>query len=80
MSVRMPADPNWRSVAGFTMAGGIAIVALFPVLPALALPPGAPLHPWAGTVQRIIVAVWFTCTIVLALRLLRVARSHPNDR
>jgi hypothetical protein len=38
-------------------------------------PLNAPLHAWAGVVQRIIVTLWFTCTIVLAFRLLRVARS-----
>ena len=29
----------------------------------------APLHAWAGLLQRVLCAVWFTCLIVLALRL-----------
>ena len=29
----------------------------------------APLHPWAGLLQRILCAAWFTCVIVLARRL-----------
>jgi hypothetical protein len=33
------------------------------------------LHPWLGLLQRVVLAVWFPCVIVLALRLLRVARS-----
>jgi hypothetical membrane protein len=80
MSLRMRDDPDWRAAAGFAMAAGLAIVALFPVLPALALPPDAPLHAWAGAVQRVIVAVWFTCTIALAVRLLRLARRDPAHR
>jgi hypothetical protein len=41
---------------------------------ALAEGPGTPLHPWIGLFQWVMVALWETCTIVLALRLLRVTR------
>jgi hypothetical protein len=34
-------------------------------------PDDTPLHLWAGLAQRVVPAVWFSCTIVLALRLRR---------
>jgi hypothetical protein len=34
-----------------------------------ALEPGSPLEPWAGAAQRVLIAVWFACMIVVALRL-----------
>jgi hypothetical protein len=34
-----------------------------------AIDEGAPLHPWAGLIQRILCAVWFAWLIVLAVRL-----------
>jgi len=34
----------------------------------------APLHPWLGLIQRAILAVWFLCLVILALRLRRVGR------
>jgi len=37
------------------------------------------LHQWWGLLQRVTVAVWFTCTIVLALRLLRVQRATEGN-
>jgi len=46
----------------------------------LVRPPGAPLHPWWGLFQWVLLAVWFPCTVVLALRLLRVARAADAPR
>jgi hypothetical protein len=69
------ADPRWRGVATYGLASGIAIVALFVMTFALVVPPDAPLHSWGGLVQRVTLAVWFPRTVVLALRLLRVARA-----
>jgi hypothetical protein len=43
-------------------------------------PDDAPLHPWAGLAQRVVLAVWFPCMIVLALRLLRVTRAAEAPR
>jgi hypothetical protein len=40
-----------------------------------ALPEGAPLHPWWGLLNWSALALWVTCTAVLAGRLLRVART-----
>jgi hypothetical membrane protein len=75
MSRRMVGDPRWRAVGAYALASGVAILVLFVAFGALALSAGAPLHPWAGVVQRVTVTVWFACTMVLALRLLRIARA-----
>ncbi len=80
MSRRMAGDPRWRSIATYTLASGIAIVVLFLATFALVIPPDAPLHSWGGLVQRVTIAVWFPCLIVLALRLLRVARAADAPR
>lgn len=75
MSPRMAGDPRWRNLAVYALVTGIAIVVLFFAQPVLVIPDRAPLHSWAGVVQRVIVMVWFTCTIILALRLRRVATT-----
>jgi hypothetical membrane protein len=75
MSWRMAADPRWRSLAAYTATTGLVMVALFVALGRLAVPDEAPLHKWAGLGQRMIVVIWFACTIVNAVRLLRVARA-----
>lgn len=75
VSRRMRADPQWRGLATYALVAGIAAAILFVGIGVLVAPDGAPLHPWAGLYQRLLLAVWFPCTIVLALRLLRVART-----
>jgi hypothetical membrane protein len=79
ISRRMAHDPRWRSVATSALASGIAIIVLFLGTGRLAVADDAPLHQWAGLLQRVTVAVWFTCTIVLALRLLRVQRATEGN-
>src|SRR5215210_5430410 len=74
MSRRMAGDPRWRSVATYALATGIAVLVLLLAGVGLVRAPGAPLHPWWGLFQWVLLAVWFPCTVVLALRLLRVAR------
>ena len=76
----MAGDPRWRSVATYALTSGIAIAVLFLATFALAVPPDAPLHPWGGLLQRVAIAVWFPCTIILALRLLRVTRAADASR
>jgi hypothetical membrane protein len=71
-SKRMKTDPRWRDLAIYTLCTGMVILVLFVTLGFFAIDDGAPLHPWAGLVQRILCAVWFTCTIVLAVRLRRL--------
>lgn len=75
MSRRMARDPKWRSFATYALVSGIAIIVLFVATGRLAVPDDAPLHDWAGLLQRLTVGVWFTCTIVLAVRLRRIEKS-----
>ena len=75
MSRRLAGDPRWRNLAPYALATGIALVVLFFAFGALAEQPGAPLHAWMGLFQWVMVVVWFTCTVVLALRLLRLTRA-----
>ncbi len=80
ISRRMAGDPRWRSLATYVLASGIAIVVLFVATFTLVIPPDAPLHGWGGLIQRVTLAVWFPCTVILALRMLRVARAAGAPR
>jgi hypothetical membrane protein len=75
LSRRLVRDPRWRNLASYALASGIAIVVLLLAFGPLAEESGTPLHPWMGLFEWVIVAVWFACTIVLSLRLMRVARA-----
>ena len=75
ISRRMNADPRWRNLATYTMWTGIAMLLLFIIVGFFAVDDGTPLHPWAGLLQRVLVAVWFACTIVLAVRLRGIPTS-----
>ena len=78
ISRRMRRDPEWSGIASYVLASGILMLLLFFAV-AYALEPGSPLQPWAGAVQRVLVAVWFACTSVVALRALR-KRVNTMDR
>jgi hypothetical membrane protein len=80
LSRRMAADPRWGGLATYALATGIAWLVLLVTFGVLVMPDDAPLHPWAGLAQRVVLAVWFSCTIVLALRLLRVTRAADPQR
>jgi hypothetical protein len=58
------------------MSSGVAVLLLFVTIGLLAVDDAAPLHPWAGLLQRILCAVWFTCTIVLAIRLRGLSQTN----
>jgi len=73
-SRRMRVDPHWRDLSTYTIATSIVMLVLFIALGFFAIDDGTPLHPWAGLLQRVLCAVWFTLLIVLAVRLRRVAR------
>ena len=66
---------RWRGLARYTLLTSGALAFLFLVMAALAISSSAPLHPWAGLIQRLVLAVWFPCLIALAARLLQVSRS-----
>ena len=80
MSRRMAGDPRWRRVATYALATGIAVLLLLLAGAGLVRPRGAPLHPSWGLFQWALLAVWFPCTVVLALRLLGVARAADAPR
>jgi len=74
ISRRMTSDRRWRSVASYVLASGVTIVALFLLIMGFARTEDAPLHPWVGLLQRLILAAWFPCIILLGLRLWHVGR------
>jgi hypothetical membrane protein len=73
-SRRLSDDPLWNDLSTYTFVTGIVVLVLFVAFAAFAIEDGTPLHPWAGLIQRVLCAVWFTWFIVLALRLRRVSR------
>lgn len=75
LSRRLARDPKWRGLATYTLATGIVATILFFGLPVLVVPDDALLHEWAGLYQRLVLAVWFPCLIILSLRLRRIARK-----
>jgi hypothetical protein len=80
ISRRLAADPRWRSLAASALAAGATIVVLFLAIGVLASTPDAPFYSWFGLAQRVLIAVYVPCTIVLALRLLRVASTTDAKR
>jgi len=78
LSWRMSGDPRWRDLATFARASGVALLVLAVAFNVLARAPEAPLYAWAGILQRVSVAVWFACTIVLAWRL-RATSALPAE-
>jgi hypothetical membrane protein len=75
VSRRMRADGRWRDLSAYTLSSGVAVLILFVAVGFFAIEDGTPLHPWAGLVQRILCAVWFTWLIVAARRLRALARG-----
>jgi hypothetical membrane protein len=76
LSRRMAADPRWRDLSSYVLATGIVMLVLFIALGCFAIGDGTPLHEWAGLLQRVLAAVWFTCTVVMARRTLRLGRER----
>jgi len=75
MSRRMARDPRWQSLASYALATGIATLLLLLSGARFVRPPGALLHLWRGLFQWVLLAVWLSCTVILAFRLLRGARA-----
>ena len=78
-SRRMSADERWRGLAAYTRWSGVVVLVLFSLLGLFAIDDGAPLHPWVGLVQRVLVAVWFVWMIVVALRVGAMRSATPGD-
>lgn len=78
LSRSMAREPRWQRLAGYALTTGIAILVVIPLHSLLALPADAPLHPWWGLFNWSAITLWLTCTLVLALRLMRVARAAPS--
>ncbi len=75
----MIVDPRWRDLSSYTMYSGVAVLVLFVVVGFFAVDDGAPLHPWAGPLQRVLCAVMFACMIVLAARIALSLRTHNGN-
>jgi hypothetical membrane protein len=78
-SARLRGDPRWRGLAGYTLVTGMALFASFFALGLLALRPGAPLHELLGLLQRLVLAAWLPCLVVLALRLRGAGTVQPSS-
>ena len=79
LSRRMRRDQSWRGLATYTLGSGLVLLTLAVVGAVFVRPDAAPLHDWAGLVQRIMVlAVLFPCRIALGVRLLSIART-PHE-
>lgn len=78
-SRRMAANPRWRNLSTYTLASGVALLAFFVASGILVRPETAPLHDYLGLTQRLFLAVWFSCLVVLALRLLHLARTVDSE-
>ena len=79
LSRRMSTDPRWHSLSAYVLGTGIVMVILFIVVGFFAVDAGTPFHSWAGLLQRLLVVVWVTCQLVMARRLLRLARDQAVD-
>jgi len=75
LSRQLARDELWRDLSAYTLISGVVVFVLVLLNGLLAERELSPLHPWLGLIQRAILAVWFPCLIVLALRLRRLART-----
>src|SRR5918997_1351122 len=80
MSRRMVGDPRWQRLVPYALATGIAVLVLLLAGGSPVRKPRAPPHPWWGLFQWMLLAIWFPCTVTLALRLLRVVRAAEAPR
>nr|WP_201388608.1 methyltransferase domain-containing protein [Ktedonobacter sp. SOSP1-52] len=78
LSLRFARDERWSDLALYTRVLGIALFVMSVLNGYFAAAVGDPLHPWLGLFQRMILAVWFLCLLILALRLWRVGRSDVD--
>lgn len=69
LATRLRRDPEWRPLARYARAAGVALLLLFVAGAALVRPAGAPLHDWLGLFQWTYLGVWFPFLVALAIRL-----------
>jgi hypothetical membrane protein len=75
ISYAMKPDVRWQDLAKYTRLTGVAALILFVTVGFFAVDDGAPFHPWAGLLQRVLCVVWFAWMIAVAFHLRRLARS-----
>lgn len=75
LSRRLERDERWGGFTRLVLLFGLGVLALLFVFGGLALEPDAPLHPWMGIVQRVLIGVWLAGIVVQALLLLQVVRA-----
>jgi hypothetical membrane protein len=75
LSRRMAADPRWQDLSSYVLGTGLVMLALFIAVGFFAIEEGTPFHAWAGFLQRLLVAIWFAGILVMARRVLRLARG-----
>jgi hypothetical membrane protein len=72
------ADPSWKKLANFTRKSGLTMALILPALLA-AMPVVSPVHIGVGVLQRAALAVWFTCTVITAIRLRKVLQQRELE-
>jgi hypothetical membrane protein len=78
LSRRLARDRRWHSLATYCLiAGAVGLVGTI-ASGILTVSDDAPLHPWAGLIQRLLIlAVLFPCRVALGARLRRVTGPTP---
>jgi hypothetical protein len=75
----LAADPPWGALANITRKSGQAMLWLFPAI-VFTMPVWSPFHVGVGILQRAGLVIWFTSTIVLALKLRHVLDTLEFNR
>jgi hypothetical membrane protein len=76
LSRSLARDGRWGGLPRYALVAGLLAFAGFVTLGAFAIPDDAPLHPYAGLAQRVVLlTVTFPCLVALALRLRRITRG-----
>lgn len=75
LSRRLERDERWSGFGRLVLLFGVGVLVLLFGFGGLALDPDAPLYPWMGVVQRLLIGVWLAGIVVQAVRLLQVARA-----
>jgi hypothetical membrane protein len=70
----LSSDPEWRGLARYSAITAGVLMPLNVAMALFVIPESAPLHPWAGLGQRVVLAVWFPCLVALAARLWQLGR------